>query len=271
MIITKRKFLGLVLPESFKSLMKELGALTLLFFMLAKSGYCQNREQDSVIHMANIKFKTTALILPVSLFTYGIIGVESDYIKTFNIELREEVAEHIDKKVSIDDFSQYSPMAAVYGLNLFGVKGKNNFKSRTLILATSYILMGVTVNSLKNLYREQRPDSSSRTSFPSGHTATAFMGAEFLYQEYKDKSLWIGLAGYVVAAGTGAFRVYNNRHWFTDVAAGAGIGILSTKAAYWLNPYLQSKLFKEQKKSKITYSFMPSYNQGIGFNFAARF
>ena len=38
--------------------------------------------------------------------------------------------------------------------------------------------------------------------------------------------------------------MYNNRHWLTDVAAGAGIGILSTKIAYWLYPFLNSKLFK---------------------------
>jgi hypothetical protein len=231
----------------------------------------QSLKQDSTSQKGNIKFKPAALIMPSVLLTYGFIGIESDYLKTLNIEVKEEVAEHIDKKISIDDFSQYSAMAAVYGLNLFGVKGRNNFKNRTLILTTSYIMTGATVYSLKNLTKVERPDSSGNNSFPSGHTATAFMGAEFLYQEFKDKSIWYGVAGYVVAAGTGAFRIYNNRHWLTDVTAGAAIGILSTKAAYWFNPYLQKKLFTPQKKSKVLYSFMPSYNQGMGFNFSARF
>jgi membrane-associated phospholipid phosphatase len=95
----------------------------------------------------------------------------------------------------------------------------------------------------------ERPDGSSNNSFPSGHTANAFMGAEFLYQEYKDVSPWYGIAGYVVATGTGLFRMYNNRHWFSDVVAGAGFGILSTKVAYWIYPWMKEKIFKEKTKN----------------------
>jgi membrane-associated phospholipid phosphatase len=254
-----------------KALLTRLMIGFFILILTINKSYSQTLNTDSTKNDKFLKFKPSALIAPSILFTYGIIAVESDYLKVFNTDIREEVLEHIDKKITIDDFSQYSPMAAVYGLNLLGVKGKNNFKNRTLILATSYLLMGVTVNSLKKLYREERPDMTSRNSFPSGHTATAFMGAEFLYQEYKDKSIWYGITGYVVAAGTGAFRIYNNRHWLNDVVAGAAIGILSTKTAYWLNPYLGKKLFKEPKSTKISYSFMPSYNQGLGFKFVARF
>ena len=55
-----------------------------------------------------------------------------------------------------------------------------------------------------------------------------------LWQEYKDYSPWIAYSGYAVAAGTGFLRMYNNRHWLSDVIAGAGFGMLSTKLAYWL-------------------------------------
>ena len=61
---------------------------------------------------------------------------------------------------------------------------------------------------LKKSTHELRPDGSDYFSFPSGHTATAFMGAEMLYQEYKDVSIWYGISGYIIATGTGAFRVY---------------------------------------------------------------
>ena len=44
---------------------------------------------------------------------------------------------------------------------------------------------------------------------------------------------------------------YNNRHWFTDVVAGAGIGILSAKAGYWLYPTINKLLASKKKISLI--------------------
>src|SRR5690606_34760571 len=117
---------------------------------------------------------------------------------------------------TIDNISQYTPFLSVYALNALGVKGKNNFKDRTIILGTAYLIMGATVNILKNTGTVVRPDGTSDNSFPSGHTATAFMGAEFLFQEYKDVSIWYGISGYAIAAGTGFFRMSNQRHWLTD-------------------------------------------------------
>lgn len=124
---------------------------------------------------------------------------------------------------------------------------------------------------LKSITKVDRPDGSSNNSFPSGHTATAFAGAEFLWQEYKDVSVWYGISGYLVASGTGFFRMYNNRHWLTDVAAGVGIGIASTKLAYLLHPYI-SKLFYKNENHKSTTMLLPFYNgkQG-GFGFAMQF
>lgn len=182
------------------------------------------------------RLKPASLILPAMLVGTGIVALESDWLKYQNREIRDELQENIDHRLTIDDFSQYLPMASVYALNLCGVKGKHNLLDRTLILGTACLIMGTTVNVLKYTTRVERPDGSSRNSFPSGHTATAFMGAEFLRREYWEVSPWIGVAGYVIAGGTGYFRLHNNRHWLSDVIAGAGIGILSTQLAYWLYP-----------------------------------
>ncbi|TBX68365.1 phosphatase PAP2 family protein [Flavobacterium silvisoli] len=212
-----------------------------------------------------LKFKQ--FIIPSVLIGYGIIGLESEQIKSFNLGINEEVTEHIDKKITVDDFSQYLPMASIYGLSALGVPSKNSTKDKTIILATSYILMGLTVNTFKQTASVQRPDGSSYNSFPSGHTATAFMGAELMMQEYKHESVWYGISGYVVATGTGIFRMYNNRHWLTDVVAGAGIGILSAKAGYWLYP-ITSKWFtkKDSKKTgAVVLPFHDGRNTGFGF------
>jgi hypothetical protein len=76
----------------------------------------------------------------------------------------------------------------------------------------SYTIMGAAVYPMKYAFKDKRPDSSARNSFPSGHTATAFMGAQFLYEEYKDVSPWIGYAGFTIAAATGYLRIYNHCH-----------------------------------------------------------
>lgn len=210
------------------------------------------------------RFKPEQLIIPVTLVGVGIIGLESDWLKYQNREVRDELQENIDKRVTIDDFSQYVPMAAVYGLNLWGIKGKHDFAERTIILATAYSIMAITVNGLKMANKIERPDYSSHNSFPSGHTATAFMGAEFLRMEYRDVSPWIGVAGYAVAAGTGFFRMYNNRHWLTDVLAGAGIGILSAKAAYWLYPAISRVLFRKRfQTNAFVAPYISSHEKGL--------
>lgn len=245
--------------------------LTVLLVLLFNSGikvYAQEVPTDSTT-TRNLKFKYQALIIPSVLIGYGVAGLESKALQSYNSEVRDEISEHIDERMTLDDFTQYAPFLSVYGLNALGIKGKNNLRDRTLILATSYLIMGATVNGIKSMTTELRPDGSSANSFPSGHTATAFMGAEFLRQEYKQVSVWYGITGYAVAAGTGLFRVYNDRHWLTDVAAGAGIGILSTKIAYWVNPLMTKLLFKRQNNlssGAIVYPYYNGEQAGVGFS-----
>ena len=71
-------------------------------------------------------------------------------------------------------------------------------------------------------------------SFPSGHTATAFMAATMFHKEYGIRSPWYSVAGYTIATATAYSRLLNNRHWISDVLAGAGIGIISTELGYWI-------------------------------------
>ncbi|TGD57861.1 phosphatase PAP2 family protein [Flavobacterium humi] len=243
--------------------------LIIIVLLLAGKTFGQNKPIDS-LNIDNIKFRQQALILPIALIGYGVISLESHTLKDINAETKEEFNEHIDEKLSLDDFSQYSPFVSVYVLNNAGIKGKNNLKDRTIILGTAYLIMGATINIIKNTGNELRPDGTSYNSFPSGHTATAFMGAEFLYQEYKNVSVWYGISGYMVAAGTGFFRMYNDRHWLGDVSAGAGIGILSTKIAYWIHPLLKRTIFKG--KENLNGMIIPVYNgKQLGLSMAVTF
>lgn len=114
-----------------------------------------------------------------------------------------------------------------------------------------------------------RPNGSGFNSFPSGHTANVFASAEFLNQEYKDIHPWIGYAGYTVATATGILRMYNNKHWLSDVVAGAGFGILSTKVSYLIYPKLKQLILG---KGHLNYNLVPSYQQhSLGFSFNGTF
>ena len=50
--------------------------------------------------------------------------------------------------------------------------------------------------------------------------------------ELRDKSLWCGTGAYTIATGVGMLRIVNDKHWESDVIAGAGFGILSAHLAY---------------------------------------
>lgn len=142
--------------------------------------------------------------------------------------------------IHADDYIQYLPIAGTMLLCL-DKDNREGWQDKLLLGATGMAAMGVMVNALKYTVCEMRPDGSRRNSFPSGHTATAFVGAELVRMEYGNG--W-GAAAYGVAVASGVLRVYNERHWCHDVLAGAGIGILSAKIAYWLLPWEQKQLGK---------------------------
>ncbi len=229
---------------------------------LAVTVEIESTNSDSIPVSNEHTFSYKQLIIPGSLMLYGAIEASlAPKNRLLNYAIGHEVITHKPEKFQIDDITQYVPAASVYALNLVGIKGKHNFKDRTIILGMASLFTAASVNGLKYTLKVERPDKSARNSFPSGHTAIAFMGAEFLWQEYKDVSIWYGIAGYTIAAGTGAFRIYNNKHWVGDVAFGAGIGILSTKLAYWLYPTVEKKVFNggKNKKKKTSLAFYPYY------------
>jgi membrane-associated phospholipid phosphatase len=80
----------------------------------------------------------------------------------------------------VDNYIQFAPAAAVFLLNLSGIKGKNTLKDASFIYAISTAVMCGTISTVKGSVHRLRPDGSAFNSFPSGHTATAFAAAEFL-------------------------------------------------------------------------------------------
>ena len=171
----------------------------------------------------------------IPLFVAGIIA------KGEKKSFRQNTSENkhtllTDFKTEIDNYTQFFGPVMATGLKIAGVEGRSDWGRYLTSTAMSYGIMALFVNSIKYTAKEMRPDGSTRNSWPSGHTATAFVGATILHKEYGlTRSPWYSVAGYGVATATGVMRVLNNRHWVSDVLSGAGVGIMSGELAYALS------------------------------------
>ena len=236
-----------------------------------QSGICQISDTSNHVNVQNFSMvsassaytkplRAQSFLLPALGVVYGVTTLENKKLKYFNNELKEEIwLEGPQRHTTLDNYLQWTPAAMVYGLNIVGVHGKNNLRDRTMIYLLSQAFMNATVFPLKRFTHEHRPDGSDSYSFPSGHTANAFLGAEFMWQEYKEVSPWLAASGYLAAGATGFLRIYNNKHWLSDIAAGAGIGMASTKLAYWLYPKIEHAFFKKGPPNTIV---TPVYQNG---------
>ncbi len=208
-------------------------------------------------------------IIPSVFVSYGLLSlIDKSPIRDLDRSIGSEIQrKHPTSFTSIDDALRYVPAAAVYGLNLAGIKGKSSLIDATGIYILSTGMSGVGALTIKRVTRRSRPDGSDNHSFPSGHATSAFASAEFLKQEYKDVSPIYGYAGYGVATATAVMRLYNKKHWLSDVVTGAGIGILSTKVAYLVYPEIKRVIFGRES---TRYTLIPSYQQkSFTFSFSA--
>ena len=159
--------------------------------------------------------------------------------------------------VPIDDYMQYAPAAVMVALKACGNEGRSDWAQMLVADAFSVAAMTAVVRSVKAAVNRTRPNLSEK-SFPSGHTATAFMTATMLHMEYGWKNPWWSIGSYSMAAVTGVFRILNNWHWMSDVATGAAVGIGSVHLGY----YLSSLIFKDKHTNpayeKPTFYYNPS-------------
>lgn len=216
------------------------------------------------------KFMDDLTFAGVPIFVAGIIAKSEK--KSFRQNTKDNKHTLLtDFKTGIDDYTQFFGPAMTTGLKLAGVEGRSDWGRYLASAAMSYAFMAGFVNSIKYSAKEMRPDGSTRNSWPSGHTATAFVGATILHKEYGlTRSPWYSVAGYGVATATGVMRVLNNRHWVSDVLSGAGIGIMSGELAYAFSDLIfkHHGLLRGDISSNKSIIDNPSFfsiSMGIGF------
>jgi membrane-associated phospholipid phosphatase len=107
--------------------------------------------------------------------------------------------------------------------------------------AAGFLATGAITQTLKWAVGRPRPDlgpddqelrpmsfDNDYQSWPSGHAATAFSLATSLAMESDRTS--VGVVAYGLAGVTAWSRIYDDRHWTSDVVAGAVIGTVATRA-----------------------------------------
>lgn len=195
------------------------------------------QQKDSLkIENQQFDFQYKKLYVPAGLLISGII-VDGSGKESLKNEIVEERNEHLfGFENHLDDYAQFFPFVAIYGFEIAGMKPRTDYKNRTAILVKGQLVNLGLVYILKKSLKETRPDGTAY-SFPSGHTANVFAGATMLAIEYGEHHKWVPYVAYGVATTVGAMRMVNNKHYISDVLFGAGLGILSMKAAYWTHQY----------------------------------
>lgn len=197
-----------------------------------------------------------SLYLTIPLVTAGIIAKTDNNLFSNAIFTDARNKRFPTFQSNLDDFLAIAPIGAVFTIDAFK-ESKNGVGDQIALLLKSELIMSAIVFPMKSLSQETRPDGSNNQSFPSGHTAQAFVAATFMHKEFGHRNVWYSIGAYTAASTVGIYRVLNNKHFVNDVLVGAGIGVLSTNLAYLTHQY------KFSKKKNKNISFTPTYQSGL--------
>ncbi|HCY43411.1 MAG TPA: hypothetical protein DHV48_19095 [Prolixibacteraceae bacterium] len=182
-------------------------------------------------------------------------------VANFVQEHRSAKADQISANF-LEPFDLEYSMILMGGIFAHGILAKNNKSVSTALLAfESYVLAGLITRVPKNLLGRERPDNWQGygplvfngplhgNSFPSGHATASFAIASVIATQYRDHK-WVPVVAYSVASLAAISRVYDNKHWLSDVVAGAAIGTLVGNLV-------------SQRSSNSKISFVPYRNGGF--------
>jgi membrane-associated phospholipid phosphatase len=212
-----------------------------LFFVCTDSLQAQDTSLSVKTHttdpaLGNSRYlKPSALIIPGAFLVYGGLKPVINAIPQLDENIMNDIQEHhANFHSGAEDYIMWAPSASIYIMDAFHVKTQHTFKDHLLIEGGSVLITGGLGLGMRIISRNIKAYNDGDTKFPSGHTANAFRGAEIFHQELKQQHPVISYGGYIVATGVGLLRIYGKQHYLTEVLAGAGLGILSTKITYWL-------------------------------------
>ncbi|QMU30351.1 phosphatase PAP2 family protein [Adhaeribacter radiodurans] len=240
--------------------------LSLFFCLLSPQLQAQVQEtdtlkkyQDSTLAPAKVPFFKSkgfkATVVPAVLIGYGISTMKDHGIYSSYDAKRDLQRNFPNFKTKVDDYLIFAPfveLALAYSLQF---EGNHDYLNTGILILKAEAINAVMVFGLKSITKQERPNGENSYSFPSGHTAHAFLAASIIHSELRHRSQWFGIGAYTIATGVGALRMLNNKHWQSDVFAGAGVGILSSHLAYLSH--------RNRWGRKPTIVFAPTYLYGV--------
>ncbi|MEP6597336.1 MAG: phosphatase PAP2 family protein [Ginsengibacter sp.] len=258
------------------------------YFILLGSDFKQ--QLTAPFHLTgNGAIRTGEFAASIAAFTLLDEPVQRTALKTRNSNTVRSVSKYITNSGGI--FEAYTLSA----LGAYGFAFKNVKMQTTTLLATqAYLTSGTMEGIIKFIAGRQRPNyydpskadaeptfhgplfkpsntingNHLSTSFPSGHTTVAFAAATVFAMEYKHTP-WVPIVSYSAASLIGISRLTENKHWATDVIAGAALGYLCGRQV--VNNYHRYAKIKSGKPKNTVYFNMGYSNgtlmPGLTYNF----
>ena len=187
--------------------------------------------------------KPAGLIVPGALLVYGGLKPLVNGIPKLDDRIWNHMHNYYpDFHTNAADYLMWVPSASVYAMDAFHVKTQHTFKEHLILDVGSVLVTGALGFGMRKISEHISVYNTHDTRFPSGHAANAFRGAEIVHQELKYSHPVWSYSGYVVATAVGLLRIYNKNHLLSEVLAGAGLGMLSTKLTYWIFGHVKEKM-----------------------------
>ena len=218
-------------------------------------------QSDSIARRPFFTWRDVALLEAFAIATVAVHPLDvklARRIQDPNVQANERMR---DLAVFVETVTDPGSFTIGIGLYAYG-KIRDNQRAADLGLhGTEALFFGAQLgNLLKGIVGRARPyvdverphdyslfrgfrDGSDYKSFPSGHTISAFAAAAAVTSEMKrwwPRSVWyVGPVMYGGAAAVGWSRMFDNKHWASDVITGAAIGTFTgLKVVTWhhMNP-----------------------------------
>lgn len=200
-----------------------------------------------------------------------IVYSQDELIRDFFQRNRTEQKDKITKNF-LDPLGTYYLAGFLGGMYVYGLITKNQETETAALLAgKAVILTGAYTFLFKSLFQRERPyqsdpanpnywggpfDGFHNNSFPSGHTSVAFAAATVLSAYYKDH-LWVGITSFSLAGLVAVSRNYDDKHWASDVVAGAALGYAIGRLVY----------NKHEKRKLAIQPYGSVYGQGLSVSY----